>query len=152
MDTRPIKRIVVATDFSEGSDAAMDRAFAIAKALGASVDLVYVLDTALLMAPTSVGAMPLVEPEALLEEVDGALAARVEKARAAGLICQSDSLDGYPAREIVRHAQAIGADLIVLGTHGRRGVAHAILGSVAERVVQHAPCAVLVIPPERRPN
>jgi nucleotide-binding universal stress UspA family protein len=152
MDSKPIKRIIVATDFSEGSDGAMERAFAIAKALGASVDLVHVLDTSLFMAPASLGAMPLIEPEALLEEVDKALVARVERAQAAGLVCQSDSLDGYPAREIVRHAQKTGADLIVLGTHGRTGVAHAILGSVAERVVQHASCPVLVIPPARRPN
>jgi universal stress protein A len=152
MDSHPIKRIVVATDFSEGSDAAMEKAFAIAGAVGATVDVVHVLDTALLVAPASLGAMPLIEPEALLEEVDKALVARVEKARAAGLICMSDSLDGYPAREIVRHAQKTGADLIVVGTHGRTGVAHAILGSVAERVIQRASCPVLVIPPERGPN
>jgi nucleotide-binding universal stress UspA family protein len=152
MDTHPIKRIVVATDFSEGSDAAMERAFAIAGALGATIDLVHVLDTALLTAPSSLGSMPLVEPEALMHEIDTALAARVEKAAQAGLVCQSDSLDGYPAREIVRHAQKTGADLIVVGTHGRTGIAHVIMGSVAERVVQRSSCPVLVIPPERRPN
>jgi nucleotide-binding universal stress UspA family protein len=152
MDTHSIKRIIVATDFSEGSDAAMEQAFELAIALGATVDLVHVLDTAFLTAPASLGAMPLIEPEGLFEEIDKALVARVEKARAAGLICQSDSLDGYPAREIVRHAQKTGANLIVLGTHGRTGVAHAVLGSVAERVVQRACCPVLVIPPERGPN
>jgi nucleotide-binding universal stress UspA family protein len=152
MDTHPIKRIVVATDFSEGSDAAMERAFGLAKTLGATVDLVHVLDTAILTAPASLGSMPLVEPELLMEQIDEQLTARVEQAHKEGLVCQSDSLDGYPAREIVRHAQKTGADLIVLGTHGRTGVAHVIMGSVAERVVQRATCPVLVIPPERRPN
>src|SRR5579871_2682302 len=114
MNTQPFKRIIVATDFSEGSDAAMERAFAIASALGATVDLVHVLDTALLTAPASLGSMPLIEPEGLFEEIDKALVARVEKAHALGLICQSASLDGYPAREIVRHAQKTDADLIVL--------------------------------------
>jgi nucleotide-binding universal stress UspA family protein len=152
MDTHPIKRIIVATDFSEGSDAAMERAFTIAKALEASVDLVHVLDTALLTAPASLGAMPLVEPESLMNEIDKRLAERVAQATAAGLVCQSDSLDGYPAKEIVRHAQKTGADLIVVGTHGRTGVAHVIMGSVAQRVVQRSSCPVLVIPPERRSN
>ncbi|HVU52349.1 MAG TPA: universal stress protein [Polyangia bacterium] len=152
MDTHPIKRIVVATDFSEGSDAAMERAFVIARWLGASIDLVNVLDTALLTAPASLGAVPLIEPEALMEQIDTALAARVARATEAGLVCQSNSLDGYPAKEIVRHAQKTGADLIVVGTHGRTGVAHVLMGSVAERVVQHSSCPVLVIPPARRPN
>jgi nucleotide-binding universal stress UspA family protein len=152
MSSHPIKRIMVATDFSEGSDAAMERAFELARTLGASLDIVHVLDTALLAAPAALGAMPLVEPEALMSEIDTALSARVEMAHKAGLVCQSDALDGFPPKEIVRHAQKTGADLIVVGTHGRTGVAHAIMGSVAERVVQRSSCPVLVIPPERRPN
>jgi nucleotide-binding universal stress UspA family protein len=152
METHPIKRIVVATDFSAAGDAAMERAFALARVLDATVDLVHVLDTALLATPAGLGAMPLIEPDVLMNQVDEALTARVEKAREQGLVCQSDSLDGYPAREIVRHAQKTNADLIVLGTHGRTGVAHVIMGSVAERVVQRASCPVLVIPPERRPS
>src|SRR5579871_5437324 len=152
MDKQPIKRIIVATDFSEGSDAAMERAFGIARALGASIDLVHVLDTALLAAPVSLGAMPLIEPQSLMNEVDTALAARAEKAAEAGLVCQSSALDGYPAKEIVRHAQKTGADLIVIGTHGRTGVAHVLMGSVAQRVVQRSTCPVLVIPRERPPS
>ena len=152
MDKPPIERIVVATDFSEGSDAAMERAFALARALGASLDLVHVLDTALLAAPASLGGMPLVDPEPLMNQIDIALAARVAKATEAGLRCQSSSLDGYPAKEIVRHAEKTGADLIVIGTHGRTGIAHVIMGSVAQRVVQRASCPVLVVPPEREPN
>jgi nucleotide-binding universal stress UspA family protein len=152
MDTHPIKRIVVATDFSEGSDAAMERAFGLAKALGATIDLVHVLDTAILAAPTSLGAMPLVEPQVLMDQIDEALSKRVAEAQKGGLVCQSNSLDGYPAREIVRHAEKTNADLIVLGTHGRTGVAHVIMGSVAQRVVQRSSCPVLVIPPPRRPN
>jgi nucleotide-binding universal stress UspA family protein len=150
METYRIRRIVVATDFSEGSDAAMERAFALAKPLDATVDLVHVLDTAILTAPQSLGAMPLIDPQALMDQIDEALTARIEKARSLGIVCQSDSLDGYPAREIVRHAEKVGADLIVVGTHGRTGVAKVIMGSVAQRVVQHATCPVLVIPPARK--
>ncbi len=53
---------------------------------------------------------------------------------------------GRAATEIVQRARDIGADLIVIGTHGRRGLAHVMLGSVAERVVQHAACPVLTVP------
>jgi nucleotide-binding universal stress UspA family protein len=67
-------------------------------------------------------------------------------------VCQSTSLEGFPPGEIVRHAKKTGADLIVVGTHGRTGIAHAVLGSVAERVVQRAGCLVLVVPQQRDVN
>jgi nucleotide-binding universal stress UspA family protein len=153
MSPRPIKRILVATDFSEGSDAALEQAFSVAKIVGgAVVDLVHVLDPALLTAPTSLGAMPLVDAEALMNEVDKALAERAARATKQGVVCTTDSLDGFPPREIARHAQQTGADLIVVGTHGRTGLAHAIMGSVAERVVQRASCPVLVVPAPRGAN
>ena len=57
--------------------------------------------------------------------------------------------EGHPADAIVRVAREEGADLIVMGTHGRTGLQHALLGSVAETVVRHAPCPVLTV---RRPN
>jgi nucleotide-binding universal stress UspA family protein len=62
------------------------------------------------------------------------------------LACESAVLVGRPDNEIVARAAATGADLIVMGTHGRSGLAHALLGSIAERVVQHAPCPVLIVP------
>ncbi|MBW2148435.1 MAG: universal stress protein [Deltaproteobacteria bacterium] len=52
---------------------------------------------------------------------------------------------GEPHIAIPAHAQKLGVDMIVLGTHGRTGLAHVILGSVAERVIRHAPCPVLVV-------
>ena len=55
-------------------------------------------------------------------------------------------LEGTTHEEIVREARDSAADLIVIGTHGRRGLAHAMLGSVAERVVQRASCPVLSVP------
>ena len=70
--------------------------------------------------------------------------------RAAGLRCETAMLVGRPDAEIVARATATGAELIVMGTHGRSGLAHALLGSVAERVVQHAPCPVLIVP--KRPE
>jgi nucleotide-binding universal stress UspA family protein len=90
--------------------------------------------------------MALVDGPALFEQIDEALTARAEQATSAGLISQTNSLQGVPARELVRHAQKVGADLVVVGTHGRTGIQHVVLGSVAERVVQHSSCPVLVIP------
>lgn len=146
MQALSIKRIVVGTDFSEGSDAAMEHAFSLAVALHAIVDIVHVVEPGILVAPASLGAMPLADGPALFEEIDRALTARAEQGRAAGLACQTNSLQGFPPGEIARHAKQVGADLIVVGTHGRTGIAHAVLGSVAERVVQRAACPVLVVP------
>jgi nucleotide-binding universal stress UspA family protein len=141
-----IKRIVVGTDFSEGSDAAMEQAFSLAVTLRAVVDLVHVVEPGILVAPAALGSLPLADGPALYEEIDRALTARAEQARAAGLVCQTNSLQGFPPGEIVRHARKVDADLIIVGTHGRTGIAHAVLGSVAERVVQRAACPVLVVP------
>ena len=55
---------------------------------------------------------------------------------------------GYAYREIVRHAKEQNVDLIVVGTHGRTGLTHLFLGSVAEKVVRNAPCPVLTVRPE----
>jgi nucleotide-binding universal stress UspA family protein len=52
---------------------------------------------------------------------------------------------GFPAEDIVRLATEVQADLIVVGTHGRRGLSHLLLGSVAERVIRTAPCPVLTV-------
>ena len=55
--------------------------------------------------------------------------------------------EGYPATVIVEEAESQGADLVVLGTHGHTGIKHLLLGSIAERVVQHSPCPVLTVKP-----
>ena len=70
--------------------------------------------------------------------------ARLSAARA-GLHIDVVAVEGAPADAIVRHAREHGSGLIVLGTHGRRGLSHALLGSVAEEVVRTAPCPVLTI-------
>jgi nucleotide-binding universal stress UspA family protein len=152
MQPLSIKRIVVGIDFSDGADAAMSQAFKLAAAFHATVDLVHVLEPGVLVAPVGLGSMALADGAALFDEIDRALAARTEQGTAEGLVCQSESLEGFPPRELVKHAKKTGADLIVVGTHGRTGIEHAIMGSVAERVVQRAACPVLVIPQTRTAN
>jgi universal stress protein A len=78
------------------------------------------------------------------------LADRAARVRADGLPCTTKIVEGSPVAEITRRGNAIDADLIVVGTHGRTGLAHAMLGSVAERVVRRASSPVLTVPFSRR--
>jgi nucleotide-binding universal stress UspA family protein len=114
----------------------------LADALNAEVAFIYVVDPLTAAEPergTPVGGLTsLAEARAALAKLLGALhLARSPLALVA---------DGSAAREIVKAAGEWRAELIVLGTHGRRGVRQALLGSVAESVMRHAPCPVLVSP------
>ena len=85
------------------------------------------------------------------ERVLASAAERLERSvaevRQAGVACASAEELGRSHTAIVERARITGAGLIVMGSHGRHGLSHALLGSVAEKVVQHSPCAVLVVPP-----
>jgi|KBSSwiStaDraftv2_1062776.scaffolds.fasta_scaffold48265_1 nucleotide-binding universal stress UspA family protein len=121
-----IHRILVPTDFGPASDAALAQARQLAAALGASLHLVHVLEDA--------------------QRAD-ALAASLE----AALGHETAVLNGPTAPTIVEYATDRAFDLIVMGTHGRTGVAHLLLGSVAEQVVRTAPCPVLTVRERRAP-
>ena len=141
-----ITRIMVPTDFSPASDVALEYARALAGEFSASIDLVHVFDD-----PFTSGAfvgdgtvmMPLELRASLENWAREQLAER--HARHANALPGSSTvlLMGAPARRIVEHANETGADLIVMGTHGRSGLGHLLLGSVAERVVRTAACPVL---------
>ena len=139
------RRILVATDFSEGSDRALTAAIEMADAAGASIELVYVDQLPLEELPLVFGTYDL-EEGGYYAWVGRNLARCAARVQEAGITCQTTQLQGRPAAEIVRHAAEAGADLIVVGTHGRTGLAHVLLGSVAERVVRHARCSVLTVP------
>jgi nucleotide-binding universal stress UspA family protein len=139
-----LKKILVATDFSEGSDQALSQAIELGNQAGASMELVHVREL-------GTGGFPFgpLSPEdgsGVIAHADLELARRRDRVVAAGMQCHYRCLEGSPANEIVQRAGETNADLIVIGTHGRRGLAHAMLGSVAERVVQHADCPVLTVP------
>lgn len=144
--TRETKTILVATDFSEGSDEALERAIELGKQTGATLEIVHVLEFG------DSGQLPfgLVnyagDPGAVAATVDRELAIRADRAKVAGLRSYTRMLEGRAHQEIVREAREAHVDLIVVGTLGRRGLAHAMLGSVAERVVRHASCPVLIVP------
>ncbi len=116
----------------------------LAKGTGAILEILYVLEPELEELPfwpQYYGARG-----DLMSHVDHELSERAGLVAEAGLACHTKMIEGVATEEIVKHARDIGADMIVVGTHGRRGLAHVVLGSVAEKVVQRSTCPVLTIP------
>ncbi len=139
-------RILVPTDFSDASDAALAYARAIGRQFSASVHLLHVFDDPFAsgaFVADGIGLMPVELRESLFKDARTRLADRL--AAHAQLIPGSSSalVVGPASRRIVEYAAENEMDLIVMGTHGRGGLAHALLGSVAERVVRTAHCPVL---------
>jgi universal stress protein A len=147
VDLSSLKRILVPTDFSDPSEEALKTAMAFGKTFGATLDLVHVaVEIAYpLPPPIDLTSLPIDIGPALERAAEG-LAVEEARVRDAGIQCESATLVGRADQEIVERARSTAADLIVMGTHGRSGLAHAILGSNTARVVQHAPCPVLIIP------
>jgi len=147
VDLAHLKRILVPTDFTDPSHDALEAALAFARMFGASLDLVHVAVEAAYPLPPPVDVMTLpIDLTPVLDRAAAGLAAEEKRVREAGIPCESATLIGRADDEIVRRARDTHADLIVMGTHGRSGLAHALLGSNVDRVVQHAPCPVLIVP------
>jgi nucleotide-binding universal stress UspA family protein len=148
METVSRRKILVATDFSPGSDEALDRAIEIAKSSTAKVEIIHVIELA---EEYPFGLIYLdADSGALYTHVDHELARRADRLRQAGLEADTKIAEGNASSEIAKRGRELGADLIVVGTHGRTGRAHAMLGSVAERVVRRASCPVLTVPYSRK--
>lgn len=142
------KRIVCPVDFSEPSELALAQAATMAEQNGAELQVLTVVQP-LTPAMFSDG-MLLAQPDSLpnqSEELAQNLLSQL-KTKLCGAVKDRTSLHvavGVPFVEIVRHARECGADLIVMGSHGRTGIEHLMIGSVAERVVRKASCSVLVV-------
>jgi nucleotide-binding universal stress UspA family protein len=142
----PIDRVLVPTDGSEASLAALPYALDVAERFDAAVDGLYVVDERTKSSFYNVGTA--------LEDVVGGMEAaaeaatqRIESAAAdRGVAVSTTVIEGLPSRAICTHAEESGADLIVMSTHGRTGLAHYLLGSVTERVVRNATVPVLTTP------
>ena len=138
------KHILVPTDFSDYANYAVDYALELATTLQARLTFAHIIHlTPLVMGDLgSLGISPyLVEIETDAQQRMQALLDRVQKA---GLQGETIVVHGIPFQVIIETAESRDVDLIVMGTHGRTGLTHVLMGSVAEKVVRLAPCPVLV--------
>ena len=139
------RHIVLATDFTEASESARETAASLASALGARLTVVHVCETpAFAAAGSSLAGTDLIGP--CVEGAEVELGRLVWRLRARDVKVDSVLRRGVAWELIVRVAKEVGADLVVAGTHGRHGLAHAYYGSVAEKLVQESPVPVLVVP------
>ena len=146
-----ITRILVPTDFSEASDAALAEARDLAATLGASIRIVHVFDDPYVTSAMSADGQMFLPPDlraSLMKDADARLRQRLDAAVSPDRGEECALVTGPVAASIVEEAQTSGADLILMATHGRGGVSHLLLGSVAERVVRTAPCPVLTVRPQ----
>lgn len=146
-----LNRIVVPTDFSDYGRLAVQYAAAFAEQFASELHLLHVIDDYFSLAPEARLMLPNREQYlhdrevSAVSELRGVHAAEASKIRN---VVESASV-GQPFVEIVRYARKNSADLIVMGSHGRTGLTHALLGSVAERVIRKANCPVLTVRPDQ---
>ncbi|MBI2992720.1 MAG: universal stress protein [Gammaproteobacteria bacterium] len=141
------KTIVVAVDFSPVSRAALRTAVGLAKQLACRVKIVHAVPVQVTGLPMD-GGPGYVDPDLHQQHLEGAkreLERFVAEYADAGTGYEIEVLSGFPTDEVNRAAQEAGADLIVMGTHGRTGLRHLIMGSVAESVIKKSKIPVLCV-------
>ncbi|MEM2933347.1 MAG: universal stress protein [Methanocellales archaeon] len=136
--------ILIATDGSQHTKSAVKHGLALAKLSNAKVYAVYVIDIGMF---ASIPMDTTLENMHELLKKEGELATRSveEEAKALGIEIEKIILEGNPAQEIVKFANANNIDLIVMGTLGKSGLERFLLGSVAEKVIRTASCPVMVV-------
>ena len=141
-----IETILLATDFDESAERAFEHATSLGQKLGARLVIVHAFEVTFTGTPYGVDTMPPDVAKRIRAAAAEALDAIADRARKAGAPrVEAELREGKPWEEIDRVAEERKADLVVVGTHGRRGLSRALLGSVAEKVVRTAPCAVLTV-------
>jgi nucleotide-binding universal stress UspA family protein len=139
-----VQRFLVPLDFSEDANQALDYAIDLANKLGGRLTLLHVMQS-LPMGGTDMGVvLPYTDIQELEAEITRSMEAYLERITAAGLEGEIMVVHGIPFHEIIETAKIRQVDLIIMGTHGRTGLHHVLVGSVAEKVVRLAPCSVLV--------
>ncbi len=139
-----IRSILFATDFSEDAELAEKTVAAWARRLGAEVEVFHAIrETAVLFAPYAVPGSSDFEGE-MREAASARIEGSIERFREAGVSAKSKLVYGLASDEIIRRAESTGAQLVALGARGYSALRRFLLGSVAQRVLRHAPCSVLV--------
>ena len=140
------KKILFATDFSEGSANALPYAVSIAKQYGAKLYFVHVMYD---VVKTSGWYVPHVSMDELYRDMEKNAKAQLEKSFIEEMRGFKDVenvvLQGTPYEEISRFAEENKIDLVIIGTHGRKGLDRMLFGSTAEQVVRFSPCPVLTV-------
>jgi nucleotide-binding universal stress UspA family protein len=140
-----IKKIVVATDFSDIAARALDEAVDLAEQLGATITLVHSYEIPVYGFPDGILVGSSDVAASLAEGGQRGLEAAIAKQKGRPVAITPSLRCGPAWDEVNAVASDVGADLIVVGTHGRRGFARAMLGSTAERIVRTATRSVLVV-------
>lgn len=139
------KKILVPSDFSEHSTAALEAAIEIAEGFGSKLHLLHCYQ----IQPGGISPYGIAIPSGYFAEIRDAasqqLAEWQESHVPAEIAVEASTVSDVPSEAIVKTAEEIGADLIVMGTRGLSGFKHVMLGSVAERTVRIAPCPVMTV-------
>jgi universal stress protein A len=140
-------RILVPTDFSPPSDAALEYARMLAAKFGSTLRILHVIEDPSESDFVGDGFAPSTEEirKTLVEHARKRLDHLMTLVDRSRYHAHADAVLGTPAATIIDYAGATGTSLIVMGTHGRTGLAHLLMGSVAEQVVRTAPCPVLTV-------
>jgi nucleotide-binding universal stress UspA family protein len=144
--TATIRKILLPTDFSPCSERAIEYSAALAKRLGTSVHLIHTLD-----GPTVARGLwdPAVHDarrrDRAYHAAKGRLAEVAQRLLPLATAVSAEVREGDAAEEIIKAAVDYGCDLVVMATHGRTGLPHLVMGSVAEAVIREAPCPVLTV-------
>ena len=139
-----IKTILVPTDLSEASERAIDYASQLAHKFEATIHLLYVVEIPIMVDPMPGGVMWAYPSPTVVDEAQQSLE---EIRHRLGLDARATVEKGIPSDTIVAYAQAEHVDLIVMATHGRRGLSRVLMGSTTESVLRKAPCPVLTLRP-----
>ena len=143
---KPFQRILVPVDFSAYSGEAVRVAADLARRYDAALTLAHVYDPLVYALPDGYVLFTQPQLERLFEALEQQLAGAKAQALEAGAPrAETKLLQGFVAGQISEYAARGEFDLIVMGTHGRTGVKHLVLGSIAENVVRAAPCPVLTV-------
>jgi nucleotide-binding universal stress UspA family protein len=143
--TPTIRKILLPTDFSEPSRRAVEYAASLAKSLDASVHLIHVLEEPLMVGAARAAAQTTEAREQRYQDGRATLIDVASTLHRPANVVSVEVRTGIAAEEIVRAAIDYGCDLIVMATHGRSGMKHLMMGSVAEKVIRTAPCPVMVV-------
>lgn len=141
-----VETVLTLTDGSEASQAAFPLAGEICRAFGAELHILTVQELIPhLGARETLGALAREQADHL-QSAEATLQAEAKACAAfEGIACTPAVREGSVVEQIIQHAREIGADLIVVASHGRTGLAQYLVGGVAEKLVRHAPCPVLVV-------